>query len=114
VDLHRRDAHLDDFLANDDVGRRDGCGREAEIGDGGQQPAAVVLGGSDEDVEVARKAWSAVERQRMRPDDDVLDVTRAQQRAELVEVWRQVNVLSPQELHGTHSNGANMLTLVRR
>jgi hypothetical protein len=50
----------------------------------------ILRGGPDEDIEVAREPRGAMKCQRVSSDDDELNRAGGQQRAELVEVGRQV------------------------
>ena len=78
MNLDWLDAHFDDLAARDDVGRGQRRGWKSEIGHREQNAAAIVFGGTHEDVEVARESWRAVERQRMRADDHKLNRVRGQ------------------------------------
>jgi hypothetical protein len=56
----------------------------------GQQLDSQLGGGPDEHLEIAGVSRSPMQRQRVSADDDELNGCGVQQRAELFEVWRQV------------------------
>jgi hypothetical protein len=58
-----------------------GTDRKAELLDGRQEARTVLRGGPDEDVEIAREARSAVERERVRADNNEINRASGQQRA---------------------------------
>jgi hypothetical protein len=70
-------AHLDNLVAAGDVDGGERRSRKAERLDGGEEASAVLGGGPDEDVEIAREARSAMEGERVRADDDELNQPRA-------------------------------------
>jgi hypothetical protein len=90
VDLNGSDPHLDQLGAFDDVGGSQRRSREPELRYRREETAPVLCRRSDEDIEVARETRGAVKCQRVRADDNELNRAGGQQRAELVEVGRQV------------------------
>ena len=54
-----------------------------------EEALAILLGRSNQDIEIAREPRRAMKRERVRADDHELNAVRGQQRAELVEVWRK-------------------------
>jgi hypothetical protein len=90
VNLHGRETHLDDLGPAHDVRGRQRRRRESELRNRRQGATRVVLGRPNQDVEIPGEARRAVEGQRVGADDHELNLAGGQQRAELVEVWRQV------------------------
>jgi hypothetical protein len=60
-------------------------------GEGKKQAASVLFRGTHEHVQIAGESRRPMKRQRVRADDHEINRVRGQQRAELVEVWRQIH-----------------------
>ena len=69
---------MDHLSANDDVLRGDRSGGEAESRNSSQQAIAVVLGRTDQKIDIAGKTRGAVKSQRKRADDDKLNAQGVQ------------------------------------
>jgi hypothetical protein len=78
VNLHRRDAHLNDPAGIDHVGGGKFGRGESEIADGLQEASAVFQRGADEDVQVASVSGNAVQRHGVGADDEIFNVVRVQ------------------------------------
>ena len=108
VDLHGRDAHLDDLLASDNVRRGQGRGGKTEVGDSCEEPTAVLLCRPDQDVEVTSEAGRAVESQGMRPTITNSTLRALNNAQNSLKSGARSNELSPQEFNGRDTLGRGL------